>query len=125
MLVFRHRSHSIGRAEIDNRGAMTPAAGHLEISLDPAHRIGHGRRLIGPIPIMAPLLDIAVHVKKAPGVRRSLSDLERNGDRSPFLFLMLLKTAWQILSGKERRGCSRPAGVFPFGLSREPICPPF
>ena len=56
---------------------MTAAADHAEVTIDTTERIGLIGGLIRPIPVRAPLGDVAMHVEKAPRVRWCAPDLQR------------------------------------------------
>ena len=69
---------------------------------------------------MTPLLDIAVHIEKSPGIWRCLPNEKRSARFYPAHGL-LLKFRRQKIAGVKVRGGSGPAGVFPLSLGRQAV----
>ncbi len=90
---------------------------------------------------MAPLLDVAVHIEKAPGVGRSLTDSRAHrvlhavvGRRGRDIAKIDLEgmdvrrherliAGWEFIAVGEKRHGARSAGIFPLGLGRESVGP--
>jgi len=128
--VVREHAHSVRGPKVIQLRRVAPAACDTEVAIDAADRIRLLRRLVRSVPVGAPLLDIAVHVVEAPGVRRCLADGQDHGclvGRSAYRIgeptppLVLVVFVGEVVAGVEARGRTGAAGVFPFGLGRQPI----
>ena len=74
---FGNPRAAVRRADEPREARMPAAAEHAEVAVAAAERIGLRARFVGPVPVGAPLGDIAMHVGKSPRIRRCLSDVER------------------------------------------------
>ena len=105
------------------RRAVPDAASHSPVgALLGSFRIDHFIVRVGPEPVLAPLLDITVHVIEPPGIGLFLSyGMNRiirvttiPADGIQVIITVTLKLG-NTADGKSGRA-SRPAGIFPFSL---------
>ena len=78
---------------------MTASAGDLEVTTGSAHWVDLFSLLVRSIPIVTPLLYIAVHIKEAPGVGRGGGNPQRHRFGLPGLCLVLVVNVRQVIAG--------------------------
>ena len=100
---------------------VTSASGDLEVAADTADWVKLLDLFIGSVPIIAPFLDVAVHVMQAPRVRRCGAYLQRDRLGLPGLLLVLVVRLRQFIAGTVGSGSAGSARVFPLALGRQGI----
>ena len=108
--VLRPRAAIRRAQETDHRGMMT-AAKHAAVAVHAPDRIGLRGALKGPVPVEAPLGDIAMHVVQAPGIRSLLCDAQRTRAAGSRFLRRMIQTEDLTLLQRRRGGLARGAPV--------------
>ena len=125
--VVRRAPEATGAAAIARR-AVPDAASHHPIGTGRGPlRIGHFIVGIDAEPVLAPLLDIAMHVIETPGIGLfpgyRLNHIIRVATIPPYRIQIGVSATIELRNtAVEKSGrASRPAGIFPFSFGRKPV----
>ncbi len=128
-LVLGQGSHPVLGSEVVELGGVASAARHLEVPVHASHRIPLASCSVGAVPVLTPLLHVAMHVAQAPGVGRGPTDRQVNWVVKPARIGIRKPADLRVLVELHRQGVAcvvvglRPGAtcVLPLGLRRQSI----